>query len=220
MESSITSPPVRVPVSLQVACQAPEECSDQEGGVYLRGGSDSRLVVGQGCEAHKVAASQDEEYCGSVGLLSTAWLASPNQPLILILRGMFDNRDVAVKRILPECFSFADREVQLLRESDEHPNVIRYFCTERDRQFQYIAIELCAATLQEVGAPEAALPSPLQPPSSQPWWLEGLQFLPLLLLHIHFIEVTTQCTPLNEHCGAFDRGTCPFDHKPSKWRAF
>lgn len=67
-------------------------------------------------------------------------------------RGQFDNRPVAVKRILPECFSFADREVQLLRESDEHPNVIRYFCTERDRQFQYIAIELCAASLQEVRA--------------------------------------------------------------------
>lgn len=55
-----------------------------------------------------------------------------------------------MKRILPECFSFADREVQLLRESDENPNVIRYFCTEKDRQFQYIAIELCMATLQEV----------------------------------------------------------------------
>uniref|UniRef100_A0A671X2D8 Serine/threonine-protein kinase/endoribonuclease IRE1 n=1 Tax=Sparus aurata TaxID=8175 RepID=A0A671X2D8_SPAAU len=41
-------------------------------------------------------------------------------------------------QILPECF-----------KSDEHPNVIRYFCTERDRQFQYIAIELCAASLQE-----------------------------------------------------------------------
>ncbi|ETE68960.1 Serine/threonine-protein kinase/endoribonuclease IRE1, partial [Ophiophagus hannah] len=67
----------------------------------------------------------------------------------IVYRGTFDNRDVAVKRILPECFSFADREVQLLRESDEHPNVIRYFCTERDRQFQYIALELCAATLQE-----------------------------------------------------------------------
>ncbi|XP_037664408.1 serine/threonine-protein kinase/endoribonuclease IRE1 isoform X1 [Choloepus didactylus] len=67
----------------------------------------------------------------------------------IVYRGKFDNRDVAVKRILPECFSFADREVRLLRESDEHPNVIRYFCTERDRQFQYIAIELCAATLQE-----------------------------------------------------------------------
>ncbi|KAG8535747.1 hypothetical protein GDO81_027851, partial [Engystomops pustulosus] len=67
----------------------------------------------------------------------------------IVYRGRFDNRDVAVKRILPECFSFADREVQLLRESDENPNVIRYFCTEKDRQFQYIAIELCMATLQE-----------------------------------------------------------------------
>lgn len=76
----------------------------------------------------------------------------PLTSLPVATRGRFDNRRVAVKRILPECFSFADREVQLLRESDEHPNVIRYFCTERDRQFQYIAIELCAASLQEVKA--------------------------------------------------------------------
>uniref|UniRef100_A0A8C2D129 non-specific serine/threonine protein kinase n=1 Tax=Cyprinus carpio TaxID=7962 RepID=A0A8C2D129_CYPCA len=67
-----------------------------------------------------------------------------------VFRGHFDGRRVAVKRILPECVEFAEREVQLLRESDEHPNVIRYFCTERDRQFTYIAIELCAATLQQV----------------------------------------------------------------------
>uniref|UniRef100_A0A4W3IVA5 Serine/threonine-protein kinase/endoribonuclease IRE1 n=1 Tax=Callorhinchus milii TaxID=7868 RepID=A0A4W3IVA5_CALMI len=67
-----------------------------------------------------------------------------------VFRGCFDDRNVAVKRILPECFNFAEREVQLLRESDEHPNVIRYFCTEKDKQFYYIAIELCAATLQEV----------------------------------------------------------------------
>uniref|UniRef100_A0A672MQ06 Serine/threonine-protein kinase/endoribonuclease IRE1 n=1 Tax=Sinocyclocheilus grahami TaxID=75366 RepID=A0A672MQ06_SINGR len=66
-----------------------------------------------------------------------------------VFRGHFDSRRVAVKRILPECVEFAEREVQLLRESDEHPNVIRYFCTERDRQFTYIAIELCAATLQQ-----------------------------------------------------------------------
>uniref|UniRef100_K7GG88 non-specific serine/threonine protein kinase n=1 Tax=Pelodiscus sinensis TaxID=13735 RepID=K7GG88_PELSI len=55
----------------------------------------------------------------------------------------------AVNRLLPECFHLLDREVQLLRESDEHPNVVRYFCTEKDRQFHYIAIELCSATLQE-----------------------------------------------------------------------
>ncbi|XP_046408900.1 serine/threonine-protein kinase/endoribonuclease IRE1 [Ischnura elegans] len=66
-----------------------------------------------------------------------------------VFRGEFDNRPVAVKRILPECFTFADREVDLLRESDEHANVIRYFCMEQDRQFRYIALELCAATLQD-----------------------------------------------------------------------
>uniref|UniRef100_A0A7N6BUH3 Serine/threonine-protein kinase/endoribonuclease IRE1 n=1 Tax=Anabas testudineus TaxID=64144 RepID=A0A7N6BUH3_ANATE len=66
-----------------------------------------------------------------------------------VFRGEFDGRNVAVKRILPECVEVAEREVQLLRESDTHPNVIRYFCTERDRLFTYIAIELCASTLQQ-----------------------------------------------------------------------
>ncbi|MEQ2212630.1 hypothetical protein XENOCAPTIV_002602, partial [Xenoophorus captivus] len=68
----------------------------------------------------------------------------------LNVKGSFDGRHIAVKRVLPECFEVAEREVQLLRESDTHPNVIRYFCTERDHLFTYIAIELCAATLQQV----------------------------------------------------------------------
>ncbi|XP_054849076.1 serine/threonine-protein kinase/endoribonuclease IRE2 isoform X2 [Eublepharis macularius] len=66
-----------------------------------------------------------------------------------VFRGRFEGRQVAVKRLLPECVHLVDREVQLLCESDEHPNVVRYFCTEKDRQFHYIALELCAATLQE-----------------------------------------------------------------------
>ena len=33
-----------------------------------------------------------------------------------------------MKRVVRDCFSLADREVALLRESDEHPHVIRYFC--------------------------------------------------------------------------------------------
>ncbi|NXH21912.1 ERN1 endoribonuclease, partial [Bucco capensis] len=66
-----------------------------------------------------------------------------------VFRGHFEGRKVAVKRLLPECFHLLEREVQLLRESDEHPHVVRYFCTERDKQFHYIAIELCSATLQE-----------------------------------------------------------------------
>uniref|UniRef100_A0A8C6TLE4 Serine/threonine-protein kinase/endoribonuclease IRE1 n=1 Tax=Neogobius melanostomus TaxID=47308 RepID=A0A8C6TLE4_9GOBI len=75
-----------------------------------------------------------------------------------VFRGKFDGRHVAVKRILPECFEVAEREVQLLRESDTHPNVIRYFCTERDRLFTYIAIELCTATLQQYVENPSAFP--------------------------------------------------------------
>uniref|UniRef100_A0A224Z8L0 non-specific serine/threonine protein kinase n=1 Tax=Rhipicephalus zambeziensis TaxID=60191 RepID=A0A224Z8L0_9ACAR len=66
-----------------------------------------------------------------------------------VFKGTFEKRPVAVKRILPDCISLASREVDLLRESDEHPNVVRYFCMEEDRQFCYIALELCEATLQD-----------------------------------------------------------------------
>lgn len=69
--------------------------------------------------------------------------------MVSLFRGEFDNRKVAVKRLLPECFNFADREVALLRESDAHPNVIRYYCMEQDRMFRYIALELCQATLSD-----------------------------------------------------------------------
>lgn len=60
-----------------------------------------------------------------------------NLVLIFFSKGKYDGRHVAVKRLLPECFIVAEREVSLLRESDTHPHVIRYFCTEQDRQFKY-----------------------------------------------------------------------------------
>lgn len=66
-----------------------------------------------------------------------------------VFKGTFEKRNVAVKRLLPECFTLADREVALLRESDAHENIVRYFCTEQDRQFCYIALELCSATVQD-----------------------------------------------------------------------
>lgn len=78
--------------------------------------------------------------------LISSKLPTPGPPL----RGQFEGRAVAVKRLLRECFSLVQREVQLLQESDRHPNVLRYFCTERGPQFHYIALELCQASLQEV----------------------------------------------------------------------
>lgn len=77
-------------------------------------------------------------------------VANPFPELFFPPRGQFEGRAVAVKRLLRECFSLVQREVQLLQESDRHPNVLRYFCTERGPQFHYIALELCKASLQEV----------------------------------------------------------------------
>jgi len=53
-------------------------------------------------------------------------------------RGRFDGREVAVKRVVADMFEIIDRKVNHLRESDNHANVIRYFCSEMDDTFRYI----------------------------------------------------------------------------------
>ncbi|KOC08460.1 hypothetical protein AFLA70_8g005840 [Aspergillus flavus AF70] len=68
----------------------------------------------------------------------------------VVYRGSFDGRDVAVKRMLVEFYDIASHEVGLLQESDDHANVIRYFCREQAAGFLYIALELCPASLQDV----------------------------------------------------------------------
>ena len=68
----------------------------------------------------------------------------------MVYKGTFGGRDVAVKRMLRDFYEIASHEVGLLQESDDHPNVIRYYDKEEDSQFFYIALELCPASLQEV----------------------------------------------------------------------
>ncbi|KAG2411929.1 hypothetical protein HFD88_009485 [Aspergillus terreus] len=68
----------------------------------------------------------------------------------VVYRGAFDGRDVAVKRMLVEFYDIASHEVGLLQESDDHNNVIRYYCREQAAGFLYIALELCPASLQDV----------------------------------------------------------------------
>lgn len=79
----------------------------------------------------------------------------------IVYEGEFDGRRIAVKRMLREYYSVAEHEVQLLRRSDDHPNVIRYFCMDVDAQFLYIGLELCLASLVEVV--EQALPAKERP---------------------------------------------------------
>ncbi|CCK68884.1 bifunctional endoribonuclease/protein kinase IRE1 KNAG_0B04500 [Huiozyma naganishii CBS 8797] len=70
----------------------------------------------------------------------------------VVFEGSFQNRRVAVKRMLLDFCDLADREIRLLTESDDHPNVIRYYCSEMTEKFLYIALELCDANLEDLVA--------------------------------------------------------------------
>jgi len=67
-----------------------------------------------------------------------------------VFEGEFEGRKVAVKRMLPQHFELAAKEVTLLEQSEDHPNVIRYFCRRQDEHFLYIALELCQASLWDL----------------------------------------------------------------------
>jgi serine/threonine-protein kinase/endoribonuclease IRE1 len=67
-----------------------------------------------------------------------------------VYEGTWENIRVAVKRMQIENFEIADKEVDHLRESDEHPNIVRYYTNKRSDKFIYIALELCPATLEQV----------------------------------------------------------------------
>ncbi|RFU80523.1 ire kinase [Trichoderma arundinaceum] len=68
----------------------------------------------------------------------------------VVFAGKFDGRDVAVKRMTIQFYDIATRETKLLRESDDHPNVIRYYSQVMRGDFLYIALERCAASLADV----------------------------------------------------------------------
>lgn len=68
----------------------------------------------------------------------------------VVFKGTFQNRDVAIKRMLIDFYDVANVEIDLLTESDDHPNVVRYFYSETNDRFLYIALELCSASLEDV----------------------------------------------------------------------
>ncbi|VDK83304.1 unnamed protein product [Litomosoides sigmodontis] len=95
----------------------------------------------------------------------------------VVFRGKFDGREVAVKRVIAD-IRLADREVDLLRESDTHRNVIRYFCMESDSNFRYIALELCDYSLFDyVERQEIREKCPLVPLEILHQATEGLAYL-------------------------------------------
>ncbi|KAJ2857059.1 bifunctional endoribonuclease/protein kinase ire1 [Coemansia erecta] len=106
----------------------------------------------------------------------------------VVYRGTFQGRAVAIKRLLLDFYDVADHEVQVLQESDSHPNVIRYFCTERQDHFMYIALELCCGSLADAitKAPKAQLASQLL---SQMPKMHILRQLARGLHHLHALKL-------------------------------
>ncbi|KAI1787268.1 kinase-like domain-containing protein [Ganoderma leucocontextum] len=68
----------------------------------------------------------------------------------VVFKGSLQGRAVAVKRMLADFVTLASREVNILQESDDHPNVIRYYYQEAHANFLYIALELCPASLADL----------------------------------------------------------------------
>jgi serine/threonine-protein kinase/endoribonuclease IRE1 len=68
----------------------------------------------------------------------------------VVFSGSLQGRAVAVKRLLQDFVTLASREVSILQESDDHPNVIRYYYQEAHANFLYIALELCPASLADI----------------------------------------------------------------------
>lgn len=68
----------------------------------------------------------------------------------VVFKGSFEDRPVAVKRMLIDFYKIASHEIKLLQESDDHSNVIRYYCSQQSDRFLYIALELCTASLEDV----------------------------------------------------------------------
>ncbi|XP_045076998.1 serine/threonine-protein kinase/endoribonuclease IRE1-like [Coregonus clupeaformis] len=140
----------------------------------------SNILSGTGRQS--VERASDEESVGKITYYTNNDLGKGADGIVF--RGFFlcddaNKRPAAVKRIELAKQSYADREVVLLLTLDYNPHVVRYFCTEKDKQFLYIAIEQCAASLDKCFTKE------------NPFDLRGLKPVTLLeqtmigLKHLH-----------------------------------
>ncbi|KAF5384110.1 hypothetical protein D9615_003326 [Tricholomella constricta] len=125
-------------------------------------------------QMEKISANGGVERSGSAGKasvsprLSSLVVNSPKPPPVapslvvsetilgfgshgtVVFQGSLQGRAVAVKRLLQDFVTLASREVSILQESDDHPNVIRYYYQEAHANFLYIALELCPASLADI----------------------------------------------------------------------
>ncbi|CAH2354422.1 serine/threonine-protein kinase/endoribonuclease Ire1p [[Candida] railenensis] len=109
----------------------------------------------------------------------------------VVFQGTFENRPVAIKRMLLDFFDIASHEVRLLQESDDHPNVIRYFCSQssESEKFLYIAIELCLCSLEDIVEKPTTIKIPCKTDQGKPVVNEMLLQLASGLHYLHSLKI-------------------------------
>ena len=67
----------------------------------------------------------------------------------IVLEGIYEGREVAVKRLVQAHHDVAHKEIQNLIASDCHPNIVRWYGVEYDHDFVYLALERCTCSLDD-----------------------------------------------------------------------
>lgn len=88
---------------------------------------------------------------GKMQIFSNVVLGTGSRGTV-VYEGRFENRPVAIKRLVKPFFGEqnANKEIELLINSDNHPNVLRYHAKEEDTNFIYIALEKCNSSLMNL----------------------------------------------------------------------
>lgn len=68
----------------------------------------------------------------------------------IVLEGVYEGRPVAVKRLVLAHHDVAFKEIQNLIASDRHPNIVRWYGVEYDRDFVYLSLERCICNLDDL----------------------------------------------------------------------
>ncbi|KAL5754249.1 hypothetical protein ACOSP7_022469 [Xanthoceras sorbifolium] len=68
----------------------------------------------------------------------------------IVLEGIYEGRPVAVKRLVRTHHDVAFKEIQNLIASDRHPNIVRWYGVENDRDFVYLSLERCTCSLDDL----------------------------------------------------------------------
>ncbi|KAF8802399.1 kinase-like protein [Phlegmacium glaucopus] len=120
-------------------------------------------AIGSSAETDKIKDPEGEKTVSISTTSPSIPLATPAPSLInlvsilgygsqgtVVFQGSFQGRPVAVKRLLRDFVTLATREVSILQQSDDHPNVIRYYYQESQLDFHYIVLQLCPASLVDI----------------------------------------------------------------------